>query len=224
MLACIVGKKWKTERDEVKEHYKKLAHEFKARHMQTHPGYQYAPRKSHEKKRRMTARKAAEISKAGDIYSGENSSEDHTLEFSTAAFGAEAILDIARPDPSQLFSTNNEGNTLFTLPTNNSHTLQIWVNEHNTNIEPGTALPFNPGNHGDISTSIAPHVQNDQDFADSLIDWEGIDADYKIVQESTAEEMMQLKNVELGSDDLSLVEEAQRALFKAELERTMKFF
>lgn len=56
-----LGRRWKNEPDSVKDNYKKLAEELKAKHAALYPDYQYAPRKPGEKKRRMTARKLEKL-------------------------------------------------------------------------------------------------------------------------------------------------------------------
>jgi len=57
----ILGKQWKTEDADIKDQYKAIADMLKRKHAQDHPDYQYNPRKPSEKKKRMTARKAAEL-------------------------------------------------------------------------------------------------------------------------------------------------------------------
>lgn len=75
-----LGRRWKTEPDHVKQKYKTLAEELKAKHAAQYPDYQYAPRKPGEKKRRMTARKleklrqARNVQEASDFPSSESSS------------------------------------------------------------------------------------------------------------------------------------------------------
>lgn len=52
----MLGKQWNAESEEVKAHYKVLADDIKRKHAKEHPGYQYAPRKPSEKKRRISSR------------------------------------------------------------------------------------------------------------------------------------------------------------------------
>ncbi len=52
--AVILGSQWKQESAATKEKFASLATCLKAKHLQEHPGYQYQPRKSSEKKRRQT--------------------------------------------------------------------------------------------------------------------------------------------------------------------------
>lgn len=62
-----LGRRWRTESEEVKEKYKQLAEELKKEHALLYPDYQYAPRKPGEKKRRMTARKLEKLREAQSV-------------------------------------------------------------------------------------------------------------------------------------------------------------
>jgi hypothetical protein len=52
---------WKAESEEVRGKFRKEAEELKQQHLKDHPGYAYRPRRPCEKKKRMTAKKAAKI-------------------------------------------------------------------------------------------------------------------------------------------------------------------
>ena len=54
----MIGKAWQTEPREIRAHYKAKADLKKAEHLLKYPGYSYRPRKSSEKKRRMSKKKA----------------------------------------------------------------------------------------------------------------------------------------------------------------------
>ncbi|KAM5442513.1 hypothetical protein MferCBS31731_002391 [Microsporum ferrugineum] len=56
-ISVLLGKKWKAETPETKAHFKALAEEIKKKHAEDNPGYQYAPRKPSEKRRRCTVRR-----------------------------------------------------------------------------------------------------------------------------------------------------------------------
>ncbi|OQV10181.1 hypothetical protein CLAIMM_14216 [Cladophialophora immunda] len=58
-ISVILGKRWREESEQVRAQFKELADNIKVQHAAENPGYQYAPRKPSEKKRRMTARKLA---------------------------------------------------------------------------------------------------------------------------------------------------------------------
>lgn len=62
-IAVILGKQWRAEPEEAKLHFKNLAEEFKKKHAEEHPDYQYTPRKPSEKKRRATSRPLSKPSK-----------------------------------------------------------------------------------------------------------------------------------------------------------------
>ncbi|KAL4940097.1 hypothetical protein BDV06DRAFT_197379 [Aspergillus oleicola] len=62
-ISVILGKQWRGEPEETKLHFKNLAEEFKKKHAEEHPDYQYTPRKPSEKKRRATPRSSPRSSK-----------------------------------------------------------------------------------------------------------------------------------------------------------------
>ncbi|KIX92587.1 uncharacterized protein Z520_11763 [Fonsecaea multimorphosa CBS 102226] len=74
-ISVILGKKWREESEQVKTHFKEMADKLKAQHAAQNPGYQYAPRKPSEKKRRMTARKLATLSAARAETDSQSSSD-----------------------------------------------------------------------------------------------------------------------------------------------------
>ena len=141
---------------------------------------------------------------------------------STAVPDAEEILGCGRPNNVHHWGEDEDGNLNFILPSNGN--FRAMIDHYNARIDLSASPSFDPANHPQMASSIPPHVQNDQDFADSLIDWEGIAADYAMIKEASSEELGQLSEIELGDDYLSLSEEDQRVLFEAELERTMQWF
>ncbi|KAL4885006.1 hypothetical protein BJY04DRAFT_181140 [Aspergillus karnatakaensis] len=62
-ISVILGKQWRAEPEEVKLHFKGLAEEFKKKHAEEHPDYQYTPRKPSERKRRATSRPSSKPTK-----------------------------------------------------------------------------------------------------------------------------------------------------------------
>lgn len=102
-----LGKRWKTEPDHIKDKYKALAEELKAKHAAQYPDYQYAPRKPGEKKRRMTARKLEKLRGA-----------QHVQEAST--FPSPECSSISVVDsPGQFIPTSNNTDTFdFQFPPN----------------------------------------------------------------------------------------------------------
>ncbi|TKA65977.1 hypothetical protein B0A55_10879, partial [Friedmanniomyces simplex] len=63
-ISVIIGEKWRSESEEVREIYRRKAEDAKRQHELNHPEYQYQPRKPSEKKRRMTKSKLAKLAKA----------------------------------------------------------------------------------------------------------------------------------------------------------------
>lgn len=61
MIAVILGAQWRNETEAVKNQYKAQAKAIKAQHAKDHPEYTYQPRKTGDKKRRMTTKKAATL-------------------------------------------------------------------------------------------------------------------------------------------------------------------
>jgi hypothetical protein len=57
----LISTRWHAEPQEVKDIWHKLADQAKAEHKLKYPDYQYKPRKSSEKKRRMTKKKSAAL-------------------------------------------------------------------------------------------------------------------------------------------------------------------
>nr|ACS91132.1 HMG [Nannizzia gypsea]ACS91145.1 HMG [Nannizzia gypsea] len=95
-ISILLGKKWKAETSETKAHFKALAEEIKKKHAEENPGYQYAPRKPSEKKRRCTNRR-----------NGAASTQKHV-----ASDGIEVSLRLSQSDISGLIQSDNEGNGL----------------------------------------------------------------------------------------------------------------
>jgi hypothetical protein len=60
--AVIIGQMWQNESWEVHAKYRAMADKAKKEHLLKHPGYTYKPRKSSEKKRRMSKKKLAAMS------------------------------------------------------------------------------------------------------------------------------------------------------------------
>ncbi|KZF20493.1 hypothetical protein L228DRAFT_285192 [Xylona heveae TC161] len=69
-ISIILGSQWRYEKPEIKAEFFALADILKCKHHETHPNYQYQPRKASEKKRRMTRRKAAALKNTGNSAEG----------------------------------------------------------------------------------------------------------------------------------------------------------
>jgi len=64
MLAGLISTKWHAEPQVVRDYWHMLADQAKVDHKLKYPSYVYKPRKSSEKKRRMTKKKAAALESA----------------------------------------------------------------------------------------------------------------------------------------------------------------
>jgi hypothetical protein len=209
----VLGKQWKSEPEAVKAHYKSIADKIKTKHMEKYPDYQYAPRKAIEKKRRMTTRKRTEIAKAQATLSAATTSDDDMPAVSSVE---SQILGITQPT-TDAFSYQGQGLVDFTLPPTDMQNFQEDIDRYN-------AFTISPANNVFPlpASTVAPHVQNAQSFADDLIDWDQINDDFSFLQAiNDAENKRALAGVGLGNDWQHLSEEEQAA-FEAELQRTMQ--
>jgi len=244
-ISVILGKQWKSEPENVKAEYKALAEKMKHKHAAENPGYQYAPRKSSGKKRRTTARKLAqrrvmEVEKMSQtvppIEILEAANHDRS-EVEDAVFdndddceiitshppSASAVLGTDRPSNGDELRPKSPSSMSIMLPTSH-RTVQQDLDTHISQIPPTRIMQFDLANGLPVTSTTAPHANNDQDFFNSLIDWEGIRADMDIIKESTSEELDELAGVELGTPCLTFSDEAQRLEFEAELERILQLF
>lgn len=64
-IAIILGAQWRNESDATKDKYRAEADAIRKQHAKDHPDYSYQPRKSGDKKRRMTDKKAAGLADIG---------------------------------------------------------------------------------------------------------------------------------------------------------------
>lgn len=219
-----VGKEWKSQSGAVQTAYRARAERIKKQHAIDNPGYQYAPRKPGDKKRRMTKKKLASMRSGsstndvtdhvrsdadGDQPSDLGSDEDMPEAVKTATPRlAEDYMGTRRsPQVSQLV-VNDEGNAQITLPSNNP---SIFAQAQGYQNLTGTFVPFNSANASTVSASVPQYVQNDDAFVNSLIDWEGIGRDNAIIQNATAEELAELAELELVVEGDSV--EAGRSTF-----------
>ena len=142
--------------EETKAHFKEAADTLKKKHLEAHPNYQYQPRKSSEKKRRMTRRRDGDSSSATiptNINPGEpgieGSSADHDVpEFGTTAAGAPFF---------ELGDGNYDNESLGTLLTN--HNVSHGNNLGNL---PGTVLLAEP----------TEEAQDDYNYFNTLLHFE----------------------------------------------------
>ena len=240
-ISRLLGKSWKAEPEAVQADYRARAECIKHQHAINNPGYQYAPRKPGDKKRRMTKKKLARLQSANstnDIADHVRTNADDDLlsdlesdgnmqKSSTCANppAAEDYIESRRSPQVSHLHVNDMGNIEITLPSNNLNIFneaQAYQNQHGAYA----TAPFVPGNAHQVTTSTPQYVQNDDAFFNSLIDWNGIADDVAQLKDSnaTAEELAELADLELGNSFLSLSDETARAAFHEEIDRTLGFF
>ena len=250
-VSIMLGKQWRDEPESVKAKYKALAEDYKREHAAKNPGYQYAPRKPSEKKRRMTARKLARLAEVESpqaigkaSFSQDAGMADHDAADFDDVFDfndpgsklpsipkksriatTQDINGTRRPVGWPRLRTDHLGAyTLMDLPSRNEVANVVQAN--NASIAPESVLPYSPGNADNnmVTTTPAAHANNDQAFFDSLVDWEAIAEDFERMHTITAEEEAYLEGVELGDSFLTLSDEMKREAFKKELERIAKMW
>ena len=213
-ISVILGKQWNGETDEVKNDYRGRAEKIKKKHAIDNPGYQYAPRKTSEKKRRMTARKFAQLKASDEI----NSPSSHGTPSTQTTTPSEKLL----PGIEQsLFNSVSDGQVSVAMPEPSySFQQQLW--QQSLSTLPGTMVPFDDElQRGQISTEpSAPNV-DEQAFMNSVIDWEGIRSDSQLVFGADSQEMQAMDNVETG-EFYATFNAMTDTEFEAELERLTK--
>jgi HMG (high mobility group) box len=228
VAAKVLGQQWKDESPGIRQMFKAKALERKAEHLKMYPGYQYAPRRPGVKKHRASRKdmKAGGekenyeslrfIDQEGDFWMA---SESGVGDDDMDVIGTKVDDDIRR------FHIDGNDDIGVVLPAAEGSNLTKMVEAHNKHAEQSDgATELDPAEDFQVETSAPPHVQNDSDFFEALIDWEGIAEDFKIVQQTSGDDLAGLRPLEDGNPYLSLSDEDQRALFEAELERILKFF
>ena len=195
-ISVILGKQWKEETEEVKAHFKATAEKIKEQHAAENPGYQYAPRKPSEKKRRMTARKLARLN-AGATDSDVQSNSDHEMMDAPSGYSRE--VDEAAVFPQPISATNMLGSERDTFPTHIKHHRDADMSlmmptghslvEYDYEIKLGSAykntVPFEDKNlRKNIGTYRTKSTTNANDFMNSLFDWEQFNRDHKVIRQT----------------------------------------
>nr|QFP98363.1 MAT1-2-1 [Aureobasidium zeae] len=165
---------WRDETEPIKTQWKDKAENVKRQHLRDHPDYQYQPRKPHEKKRRMTKRKAQVLAaqQASASTSTTGTLPTHaTVPTSTTTFSPMApvvgpfssvtspsqLVDLANfDDPTFDFAANNELAN-FTLDTFEPGQLDLFANlleTHNAEFQMPQAPAFMPAAITALPTAI----------------------------------------------------------------------
>ena len=214
-----VGKEWKQVPGAVHAAYKARAERIKKQHAIDHPGYQYAPRKPGDKKRRMTKKKLARMgreSSTNDVADHVRSDADVTMPAS-----AEEVMGTRRAPAASRLALTNDMNVEVTLPSNNPE-MVAQANDYR-NIS-GAFVPFRTANRTAVTTSVPDYVHNDDAFVNSLIDWEGLaeDASY-ITAGNTTDDLAELSGLDVSTVGVEFAEEHVRNAYNKEVERIMKW-
>ena len=165
-LAIILGQQWKGEPQEIKDYWKHQAETLKRKHTAENPEYAYHPRKSKERKRRMTPKKARILANISDL--AHNFFElDHipNMDFSTE------FAEI---------STTQTGNFLFDVGAMPLEEERLRAATEQISAAPvlsGTIDARSTANRAppilyDEATPISQDLQN---YYSAMIDWDMVD-------------------------------------------------
>ena len=92
--AQVIGANWRSESAEVKDYFSNLAKFIKDKHAETFPGYTYQPRKPAEKKRRMTAKKAAKLDALSQALTAKDNKDDLNMAQNGVQDGVQNTVDV----------------------------------------------------------------------------------------------------------------------------------
>lgn len=223
-ISIILGKEWKNASEEVRAAYKARAQSIKQQHALDNPGYQYAPRKPGEKKRRMTKKKLArtrsanptnDVAEMNGVTPSDLDSADDMPKFRSTSLPqtAENHIGAQRSPHFSHASVNNMGNLEVTLPSNNPNIFSE-VRRYQHQHASYATTPFNSGSAAQVLSSVPQYTQNDDAFLNSLIDWQGIANDNAVLNEATPDELAELHQ-------LSLAERTESTSFDEEIARIM---
>jgi len=173
-ISKALGKRWKGEPEEVKEKYKQMALEVKARHTAEYPDYQYAPRKAGEKKRRMTARKLERLRESQNVQETSNfPSSDAII---TASLDAQASPESAA-EPITYQQNDTFTSTLPTSFDNIEDEISRECGAYGANYSDLAYdmedIISSPENHL-LQASQATHATALQNSWETMIDWQGL--------------------------------------------------
>lgn len=165
-ISILLGQQWKAESESIKAQFKALAEKMKVKHAAENPGYQYAPRKASEKKRRMTVRKLARL-RLNDADSDAQSKAD------TEMGGVQGHQHFDTPDagPAQRGARASIGSTqlplpAFALPSSASEILGTERASYPSHIQP------NGDKHFSLNIPTG-HTQVEHDYLVKMADVPG---------------------------------------------------
>jgi hypothetical protein len=207
-ISVMLGKQWNAEPENVKAEYRIRAQKIKKQHAIDNPGYQYAPRKPSEKKRRMTTKKAAKLKSATE----QASPLSHT---SNSTQSTPDALDFGFDD--SFFNTPIDGQMFLDMPAPAMSLGEQLAQQTATTST--TLVPFNEDlQPNQLSNDATTQNTNQQSFIDGIIDWTGIQSDAQLVFGSTLVESDALAQTETA-DQFLTYNGMTDAEFAAELQR-----
>lgn len=221
-ISVILGKQWKAEQEDVKDRYRLMADILKNKHAAENPGYQYAPRKPSEKKRRMTARKALQMQSSKKSNGLDKSVETADANFSISAT---SYLNSERSSFPSRIQRGAEGELTLAMPTGHCNVQA----DYNTiigasHLPNGNSNFYGQEHREEITTIQALSAANAQAFMNTLIDWDGIQEDAEIIQTTTQRSLGELEALGLASDVLALESDLQCFEFQDDFDELLSLF
>lgn len=173
-ISKALGERWKNEPENVKEKYRRMALEVKAKHAAQHPNYQYAPRKPGEKKRRMTARKLERLRQSQGAQETSNFPSPDTI----VSDSFDTNTDPESPD--QAITYQEDDTFMAVLPTSFddiqdeiSRECGVYNEDYYDVAADVDDSGSSPENHL-LQASPTSHTYALQNSWESLIDWHGL--------------------------------------------------
>lgn len=235
-ISVILGKQWRNESEEVRAEFEAMAAKIKKQHALENPGYQYAPRKSSEKKRRMTARKLAKLRARSD------SDVDMTDvgDLNNARLKGHKAAPAPRPLEVNMFYPNNAAISTGRL-LRNERTRSYPSNfrrdyriddmsitfpagrddiEYDYEIRAARYEPRADSEHINLATNEYTDIKASTedtaiaglDFMNSLVDWSGIMEDAEHVHESIEKSNLERFTFETAEERAEFQEEMNAIL------------
>lgn len=221
-ISIILGKQWKAEPEDVKNKFRLMADILKNKHAAENPGYQYAPRKPSEKKRRMTARKASQIQS-----SKQSNNWDSSIEAADTNFGISATnyLGSERYTFPSYLQSGERGDLSLAMPTGHNNVQA----DYDTTMSPRhpTSAKYNfriPESRDQIQARLAQHAANAHSFMNELIDWDGIRADAAFIRTTTNRTTAELEALGVDADVLALETDLQCFEFQDDFDELLRLF
>lgn len=223
-ISVILGKQWKAEVEEVKDKFRFMADALKTKHAAENPGYQYAPRKPSEKKRRMTARKLSQLQSTKQQDRWEKSVEVADLPFGISATG---YLGSERATFPSRFQSEENGDMSIIMPTGHTNVQADYETTMSPRHQGKSDQGFDFADPADRDTIYAGRSYTTvtaQMFMDNLIDWDGVFDDIHIIRTSTDQTRAEIESTGLDTQVLALESDLQCFEFQDEFDELLSMF